>query len=48
MDGTRASELAGRGFHLLSIGQDQILLRLAAKQELAKARTSAPVSKGPS
>lgn len=40
MDGTRAGELAGRGFHLLSIGQDQILLRMAARQEIAKARAS--------
>lgn len=39
MDGTRAGELGRRGFHLLSIGQDQILLRLASRQELAKART---------
>jgi 4-hydroxy-2-oxoheptanedioate aldolase len=46
MDGARAGELAGRGFHLLSIGQDQILLRLAARQELAKARSGAPAGKG--
>ncbi|KAF0227949.1 MAG: HpcH/HpaI-like aldolase [Beijerinckiaceae bacterium] len=38
MDGTRAGELAARGYHLLTIGQDQILLRLASRQELAKAR----------
>jgi 4-hydroxy-2-oxoheptanedioate aldolase len=42
MDGTRAGELAGRGFHLLSIGQDQILLRMAARQEIARARTAGP------
>lgn len=40
MDGTRAGELGARGFHLLSIGQDQILLRLASRQELAKARAT--------
>jgi len=40
MDGTRAGELAGRGFNLLSVGQDQILLRLAARQEIAKARAA--------
>lgn len=42
MDGERAAELARRGFHLLSIGQDQILLRLAGRQELAKARLALP------
>lgn len=40
MDGTRAGELAGRGFHLLSVGQDQILIRMAARQEIAKARAA--------
>jgi 4-hydroxy-2-oxoheptanedioate aldolase len=38
MDGARAAELARRGFHLLSIGTDQILLRAAGRQELAIAR----------
>lgn len=46
MDGARAGELAARGYHLLSIGQDQILLRLAGRQELAKARASLPESVG--
>lgn len=38
MDGARAGELATRGFHLLSIGSDQLLLRMAGRQELAKAK----------
>ncbi len=46
MDGTRAGELGKRGYHLLSIGQDQILLRLASRQELAKARDGLPKAKG--
>lgn len=45
MDGTRAAELARRGYHLLSIGQDQILLRMAGRQELAKARQGLPEGK---
>lgn len=36
--GERASELARRGFSLCSVSTDQLLLRLAARQELAKAR----------
>ncbi|MCZ8184403.1 MAG: aldolase/citrate lyase family protein [Beijerinckiaceae bacterium] len=44
MDGTRAAELAQRGYHLLSIGQDQILLRLAGRQELAKAKLGLPAA----
>lgn len=44
MDGARAGELAARGFHLLSIGQDQILLRIAARQELAKAKADLPAA----
>jgi 4-hydroxy-2-oxoheptanedioate aldolase len=46
MDGTRAAELAQRGYHLLSIGQDQILLRMAGRQELAKARQGLPDGDG--
>ncbi|MFN3482831.1 HpcH/HpaI aldolase family protein [Rhabdaerophilum calidifontis] len=42
MDGARAAELAARGFHLLSIGTDQILLRAAGRSELARARTGLP------
>ena len=40
MDGARAGELGARGFHLLSIGNDTILLRLASRSELAKARAA--------
>ncbi|HXW20298.1 MAG TPA: aldolase/citrate lyase family protein, partial [Roseiarcus sp.] len=36
--GERANQLARRGFALCSVGSDQLLLRLAARQELAKAR----------
>jgi 4-hydroxy-2-oxoheptanedioate aldolase len=36
--GERANELAKRGFSLCSVSSDQMLLRLAARQELAKAR----------
>jgi 4-hydroxy-2-oxoheptanedioate aldolase len=36
--GERANELARRGFTLCSVSTDQLLLRLAARQELAKAR----------
>lgn len=36
--GERAKELVRRGFSLCSVGTDQLLLRLAARQELAKAR----------
>ena len=36
--GERANELARRGFLLCSVSTDQLLLRLAARQELAKAR----------
>jgi 4-hydroxy-2-oxoheptanedioate aldolase len=42
MDGARAAELARRGFHLLSIGTDQILVRAAGRQELSIARTGLP------
>src|SRR5579863_4619824 len=36
--GERAHDLARRGFSLCSVSTDQLLLRLAARQELAKAR----------
>jgi 4-hydroxy-2-oxoheptanedioate aldolase len=36
--GERANELTRRGFALCSVSTDQLLLRSAAKQELAKAR----------
>jgi 4-hydroxy-2-oxoheptanedioate aldolase len=36
--GERANELARRGFSLCSVSTDQLLLRLAARLELAKAR----------
>jgi 4-hydroxy-2-oxoheptanedioate aldolase len=36
--GERANELARRGFALCSVASDQLLLRLAARQELAKAK----------
>ncbi len=36
--GERANEVARRGFSLCSVATDQLLLRLAARQELAKAR----------
>jgi 4-hydroxy-2-oxoheptanedioate aldolase len=36
--GERANHLAKRGFLLCSVSTDQLLLRLAARQELAKAR----------
>jgi 4-hydroxy-2-oxoheptanedioate aldolase len=38
VDGKRAKDLAGRGFSLCSVSTDQLLLRLAAKTELAAAR----------
>jgi 4-hydroxy-2-oxoheptanedioate aldolase len=38
MTGTRAKEMIARGFHMSSIGTDQVLLRNAAKGELAVAR----------
>jgi 4-hydroxy-2-oxoheptanedioate aldolase len=38
VDGKRAKDLAGRGFSLCSVSTDQLLLRLAAKIELAAAR----------
>jgi len=37
-DGKRAKELAGRGFGLCSVSTDQLLLRAAARAELAAAR----------
>jgi 4-hydroxy-2-oxoheptanedioate aldolase len=37
-DGKRARELAGRGFGLCSVSTDQLLLRAAARAELAAAR----------
>jgi 4-hydroxy-2-oxoheptanedioate aldolase len=37
-DGMRAGEMARRGYHLSTIGNDQLLMRMAIKQELAKAR----------
>lgn len=42
MDGARAGELAARGFHLLSIGNDLILARIGGRQELATARKAQP------
>ncbi len=36
--GERANQLAKRGFSLCSVSSDQMLLRLAARQELARAR----------
>jgi 4-hydroxy-2-oxoheptanedioate aldolase len=36
--GERANELARRGFALCSVASDQLLIRLAVRQELAKAR----------
>ena len=38
-DGKRAQELAGRGFSLCSVSTDALLLRAAARAELAAART---------
>lgn len=38
MDGPRANELAARGFHLLSVATDGMLLKKAGREELAKAR----------
>jgi 4-hydroxy-2-oxoheptanedioate aldolase len=38
--GERAQDLARRGFSLCSVSTDQLLLRLAARQELAKARAT--------
>lgn len=46
IDGQRAGELATRGFHLLSIGTDQILVRMAGRQELGKARANLPKATG--
>ena len=37
-DGKRAKELAGRGFSLCSVSTDQLLLRAAARAEIAAAR----------
>ena len=37
-DGRRAGEIARRGYHVTSLGNDQILMRIAAKAELAFAR----------
>ena len=37
-DGKRAREMAGRGYQLASVSTDQLLLRLAARAELAAAR----------
>lgn len=44
-DGARAGQLAARGFHLLSVATDLLLLRSAGRTELGKAREG--VSKGP-
>jgi 4-hydroxy-2-oxoheptanedioate aldolase len=38
IDGKRAREMAGRGFALVSVSTDQLLLRQAARAELAAAR----------
>jgi 4-hydroxy-2-oxoheptanedioate aldolase len=40
VDGKRARELAGRGFSLCSVSTDALLLRAAARAELAAARAS--------
>ncbi len=40
-DGARAGQLGRRGYHLLSIANDQMLLRVGSRQELAKARAEA-------
>ena len=37
-DGNRARELAGRGFGLCSVSTDELLLRAAARAEIAAAR----------
>lgn len=37
-DGKRAGEVAAKGFHLCTIGTDGMLMRMAAKQQLAIAR----------
>jgi 4-hydroxy-2-oxoheptanedioate aldolase len=43
-DGNRARDVAAKGFHLCTVGTDGILMRMIAKQELAKARSeSAPL-----
>jgi 4-hydroxy-2-oxoheptanedioate aldolase len=39
-DGTRAAELATRGYHMLSTGTDSSLIRASARAEIAKARNS--------
>lgn len=41
MTGPRAAEMLSRGFHMSSIATDQVLLRNAAKAELAAARSGA-------
>jgi 4-hydroxy-2-oxoheptanedioate aldolase len=41
-DGADAREMAAKGFRLCSVSSDQILLRGAARAELAAARASAP------
>ncbi len=38
MTGARAAEMIGRGYHMSSIATDQVLLRNAAKAEIAAAR----------
>jgi 4-hydroxy-2-oxoheptanedioate aldolase len=38
MTGARAAEMIARGFHMSSIATDQVLLKNAAKSELAVAR----------
>jgi 4-hydroxy-2-oxoheptanedioate aldolase len=41
IDGARANHLASRGFSLCSVSTDQTLMRIATRQELAKARAKA-------
>jgi hypothetical protein len=38
MTGARAAEMIARGFHMSSIATDQVLLKNAARAELAVAR----------
>jgi 4-hydroxy-2-oxoheptanedioate aldolase len=46
IDGERAGELSQRGYHLLSVGTDQLLMKSIARSELAKARNAAPIDAG--
>ncbi len=44
MTGQRASEMIARGFVMSSIATDQVLLRNAAKAEIAIARGAMPAA----